>query len=211
MYKRCMSKWENVCHSVGLLRFIIIIIIIIIIINFCSWFYLSILRPIQGNDHATEIYISEVPCSNFDQWIGYSSSDLTSFRQSIQAHSGKLPSELAIAASFLILVGTLWLSALILCSYIRISIVIKTTIINHLYSSSFPTERRDREGNTLTMNSGGSRFKSRLLELLCLLLLWFSALPPNKFLVYQIILRLLSSTSLLLLFHLISYAVTRSL
>lgn len=80
--------------------------------------------------------------------------------------AGKLPSELDITTSLQIPVGNLWLSALIICLYIRINIVINTALIISLYSSSFPTECRDREGNTLTMYSGGCRFKSRLLELL---------------------------------------------
>jgi len=188
MYKSCMSKWENVCHSVGLLRFIIIIIIIVIIINnnnnnnsiniiinSCSWFYLSSLRPIQSNGHATDIY--------FRSTLFESRSVNGLFSFGFDELPSVLPGtfrEVTFGIGYYRL--PLWLSVLITCSFIRINIVINTALISRLYSSSLPPERRDRESNTLTMYSGGSKFKSRLLGLLYLLFVWFSSLPPNKFL-----------------------------
>jgi len=146
--------------------------------QFLLMIYLSSLRPIQVIGHATDIYFRSTVFEfrSVNRLFSFGFDELPSvlpgtFRATIFGrgyyclfrNSCRKP----VAFGF---------------NYNRINIVTNTTIINRLYSSSFPTEHRDREGNTLTMYSGGCRFKSRLLNLLYLLFLWFSSLPRNKFL-----------------------------
>jgi len=124
-----------------------------IIINSCSWFYLSSLRPIQGNGHATNIYFRSTlfESRSVNGLFSFGFDELPS------VPPGTLR-EITFGIGYYSL--PLWFSVLIICLYIRINIVINTALINRLYSTSFPSKRRD---------SWGSRLKSRLLGLLYLL------------------------------------------